>query len=264
MSILSKIGKIASWAAPIAATVMTGGAAAPTLFGKIASMAGPISQGIGAMTSAAGKNRGTNVDIAFKEEEARRERERLRQGDDTIAINAGNLTRQQIDDYHNQSRLREIEGREGRGQAMKDIQVANYVGNRGEAPPAMTTSGKQLNTMGLGPRASTEQEKAGMAAAAQEIMTRLQGGNPLDKPEMAAPVVLPGAGKPRLYDEQFGIDPKLTKPGLMERIGGIAGPLLGAAGSIWGKPKVPGEPGFNDGTLPSRRAPTPFYGAPNA
>ena len=238
MGWLSNIGKIASIAGPIAATVLTGGAAAPTLFaggaggifGKIASMAGPIGSGIGAMSGAAAKNRGTGIEAQLAEEDRRLGRARLQQGDDSNAISAGNLNRQALDDFHTQSRLREVEGREGRRSAMQDLQVANYVGNRGDAPPAVTTSGKTLNTMGLGPRASTDQEKAGMAAAAKEVMMRLEGGNPLEAPTRPTDFQLPSSGVPKLYDQPFNLDPKLLKPGMFERIGDILGPVMTAYG----------------------------------
>ena len=71
MGFLSKIGKIASWAAPIAATAFTGGAAAPSLWSKIASVGIPMAgKAIGAATDAAAKNRGTNVSIELEQEKA--------------------------------------------------------------------------------------------------------------------------------------------------------------------------------------------------
>ena len=127
--------------------------------------------------------------------------------------------------------MREQEGRVGRTSAFKDLQHAEYVGNRGEPAPVVTTSGRTLNTMGLGPRASTDAERAGATGLRDEVLTRLQGGNPLPMPERAPTFQVPSAGRPRMYDSQFTVDPRLRQPGLMERIGNIAGPVLGAIGT---------------------------------
>ena len=229
MSFWSRLAKIALPVAGIAAAPFTGGS---SLWGTIASMAGPAASAIGGATSAAANNRGARGEALLSEEDRRAARERLRQTDDQTAVSAGQLNRQQLDDFYNQSRLREQEGREGRRSAMRDLQVANYVGNRGANAPVTTTSGRTLNTMGLGGRASTDQERQGMQAAAREIMTRLEGGNPLPAPERQPTFQVPSAGRPRLYDEQFSLPSNVMNPSIWERIGNIAGPALGMIGQF--------------------------------
>lgn len=267
MSILSKLGNIAKFAAPIAASFALPGIGGPLasgamgLFGKVAGAAPGILSALGAGTSAAAgssaNNRGVELDARFGEESARQGRERLRQTDDANAISAGGLNRQATDDYHTQMRLRDQEGRAGRAQGMRDLQIANYVANRGPQEPVVTTSGKTLNTMGLGARESTDQEKAGMQAAAKEIMMRLEGGNQLPTPKQPTAFQMPSARQPKLYDEQFGLDPKLLKPGLLEKIGGIVGPALTGFGNIPVSNKRPMDENPEGVTTWN---PTPFLG----
>jgi len=73
-----------------------------------------------------------------------------------------------------------------------------------------------LPDFGIAPKASTPGQIAGADALQLEVLKRLQGGAP-------AP---------------YTQDPKLLKPGLMEKIGNWAGPALTVAGDYIPRPRT--------------------------
>lgn len=115
---------------------------------------------------------------------------------------------------------REQEGRAGSTDAWKKLQQAEYMTQAGPyTAPTVTSQGKptQLASFGFGPKAATGNELAGADALKTEALKRLQGGNPM--PEVKDP-------------GQFQFDPNLMKPGMFERLAGLAGPVLSGLGGL--------------------------------
>lgn len=117
-----------------------------------------------------------------------------------------------------QERLRQSAGVNdvnARSDAWKKLNQAAYVQQYGGyQPPTLNMGSAGTNALpdfGLAPKASSEAQLAGAAGLQAEVLKRLQGGAP-------AP---------------YTQDPKLLKPGLMEKIGNIAGPGLTAASSFY-------------------------------
>lgn len=229
LSMLGKIGKAAVGFIPGVGPAISGvlnniGGQSQSPWGQIAGMAGA---GLGAAAQSNAANRGTNIDVGFGEEQMNQGRERLR-------LDASRLSQDQLNDYYDNSIARETEGRTGRNDAMRGVQQAEYLKNRsGYAAPSGTSA------IGFGPKASTDAEKQAAELMRMEVMKRLEGGNPLEAPTMPTPVQpgMPG---------QYQVDPKLRKPGMFEKIAGVAAPVL-AAGSAWRRPAVDGRtPGFGE------------------
>lgn len=108
-------------------------------------------------------------------------------------------------DFSQQTIAREQEGRAGRSSAWKDLLSAQHTLSPGARP-------QLAGQYNVAPRQATGAERTGADAMSQEVMARLQGGNPI------APVTR--------RDPLASIDPKLLKAGKLESILGYASPLL--------------------------------------
>jgi len=126
MSFFSKLGKILSVGAGVAAAPFTGGASLiPTIIGAAGSA-------LGGVADASAANRGQKIDVGFTEEQLNQQRKR---------------------DYINQLMAREDDRRAGGNDAWKAAQQAQYVENaKGYTPRA------GLKSYGFGPKAATEPE----------------------------------------------------------------------------------------------------------
>jgi hypothetical protein len=115
----------------------------------------------------------------------------------------------------NMSIAREQEGRTGQTDAYRKLLSAQHV-----LTPATHTS---LSPYSVAPRTATDAERGGADALTQQVLARLQGGNPI------APVT------PRpltANDSAFRIDPNLLKAGKGESISGWLSALLPALGML--------------------------------
>jgi hypothetical protein len=118
-------------------------------------------------------------------------------------------------DYFDQTLQREQEGRAGRKDAWAGLMSAQHTLNPGARP-------QLAGPYNVAPRQASDAERTGASAMSDEVMARLQGGNP-----MTAPVRRPDA---QLTDPRSIIDQKLLKPGGGEQTMGILGPILAGLG----------------------------------
>jgi len=122
-----------------------------------------------------------------------------------------NLLMQRDQQGFNNSLLREQEGRTGASDAWKKLLSAQHT----LSPAAMPN----LSPYGLPQRQATDAERTGADALTQQVLARLQGGNPI----------------PQFQQSPNMVDPKLLDPGLFERIAGYASPFLTAYGALASK-----------------------------
>jgi hypothetical protein len=115
-------------------------------------------------------------------------------------------------DQFDQGIAREQEGRVGRDDAWKKLLSAQRTLSPGPRP--------QLSPYSVAPRQATDMERSGAEAMTQEVMGRLQGGNPIQAPARRAPLGAPA------------MDPSLMKPGGLESTLGWLSPLLQAGSRI--------------------------------
>lgn len=120
---------------------------------------------------------------------------------------AGQLDLQQLlmqrDQQNFQNSIaREQEGRTGASDAWRKLLSAQHT----LSPAAMPN----ITPYAAAQRMPTDAERAGADALTQEVLKRLQGGNPIG-PFQQSPMT---------------VDPKLLNPGLFERIAGYAAPAL--------------------------------------
>lgn len=193
-----------SWLKPVAkiglgvAAPFTGGA---SLLGIPAIDAiGAAAEGVGGALSAAGaakaKNRGTELEAQTDLEKLLMQRDQQYQG---MAIN------------------REQEGRAGTQDAWRKLQGAQHLLSPGAQP--------QLSPYSVAPRVAGEAERGGADAMTQQMLLRLQGGNPI------------AAVAPRTVmdnEAAFRVNPGLMKAGKGESALGWLGAGAGGFGAALG------------------------------
>ena len=183
MGFWGTLGKIAGAVGAGVAAPLTGGAsltALPTILGAAGA-------GLGAISSGHASNRGQEFG-------------------GQLALQ--NLLMNRDQQAFNNSISREQEGRASATDAIKKLLGAQRILNPMQRPNVSPYSAPQ--------RQYTDAERTGAQALSDEVMQRLQGGNPIG-PFVQSPMQ---------------VDPRLLKPGTLERIFGIASPILGAAGQI--------------------------------
>lgn len=104
---------------------------------------------------------------------------------------------------------REQEGRLGRDDAWRKLLSSQRVLSPSARP--------QLSPYSMAPRQATDMERQGADALSAEVMARLQGGNPIAMPA----------------ERPMEVDRSKLKSGVLERIFGIASPVL----SVMGQPQ---------------------------
>jgi hypothetical protein len=179
----SGLGKIGGAIGSVAAIPFTGGLSAAALPGII----GAAGAGLGAISQGQAQNRG-------QEFEGQLDLERLLMDRDS--------------QFFNQNMARQQEGRESGQDAWRRLLSAQRTISPGPRP--------QLSKYSIAPRQSTGAELQGADAMTQEVMARLQGGNPI-----AAPTQRP-----------MSVDPKLLKSGWLEKLLGYGGAAASAYGAM--------------------------------
>jgi hypothetical protein len=175
------LGKVLGVAGGIAGAPFTGGASLiPSLIGAGGAALGAISQG-------KAQNRGAEFGGQMDLEQLLMARDQQQFGN---------------------SLAREQEGRAGSSDAWRKLLAAQRVASPGARP--------QLSPYSMAPRQSTGAELQGADALTQEVLARLQGGNPI-----AAPVQRPMA-----------VDPELLKAGWLEKLAGYGGAGMSAYGAL--------------------------------
>lgn len=220
MGFWSALGKVAKVAAPIAATVMTGGAAAPLLAGGVMgalkkaapAIAGAAGSAMSAASQASASNRGTQLDALMAQEALRQDASR---DYNNASLRRSELIEGREGRMFDQMLAREKEGRESGKDALRSMQHASYIAGGGNE-----FKGQDGKTLGFGPKAASASEMQGAEGFKAEMMKRLEGGNQIAMPERGEDI----AAVERMPD--FALDPKLMQPGMMEKIGGIVGPGL--------------------------------------
>ncbi len=190
MSWLSTLGKVLGTVGGVAAAPFTGGAS------LIPTIAGVAGAGLGAISSAKANNRGEKFGGQLDIEQ---------------------LLMQRDQQYQQQQIAREQEGRAGQSDAWRKLLSAQHT-----ISPAAHTS---LSPYSVAPRAPTGAETSGADALTQQVLARLQGGNPISPVTQRTPQ----------------IDPKLLNAGAGENITGWLSALLPAAGMMASR-KKPGVP----------------------
>jgi hypothetical protein len=189
MGFLSGLGKVMGIAGAGLAAPFTGGGSLAAL-GPILGAAGA---GLGAVSQSKANNRGEQFGGQLDLEKLLMERDKQ---------------------YQDMTISREQEGRAGQTDAYHKLLSAQHVLN----PAPMT----HLSPYSAAPRTATDAERTGADALTQQVLARLQGGNPI------APVA------PRTPN----IDPKLLQAGGGEQMSGWLAALLPSLGML-GRPKPP-------------------------
>ena len=110
--------------------------------------------------------------------------------------------------FQNQSIAREQEGSRSGMDAWRRLLMAQRTLSPGPRP--------QLSPYSIAPRQATGAERQGATAMSSEVLQRLLGGNPIPVPQRT----------------DLGVDPRLLRPGRMERILGYAAPAATIAGTV--------------------------------
>lgn len=181
MGWLSALGKIGGIAGGIVGAPFTGGAS------LLPSILGAAGAGLGAISQGQAQNRGEQFGGQMDLEKLLLEREQQ-------------LQQQQI--------AREQEGRTSGNDAWKRLLMAQHTIDPGARP--------QLSPYSVAPRQSTGAELQGADAMTQEVMKRLQGGNPI----------------PAVTQHQSVVDPSLLKSGWLEKLTGYGGAGLSAYANL--------------------------------
>lgn len=189
MGFWGTLGKIGGAIGAIGAVPFTGGGSLAAL-GPILGAAGA---GLGAISQAQASNRGEKFGGQMDLERLLMERDQQ---------------------FFNNTLAREQDGRAGQSDAFRKLLAASHVSNPGPRP--------QLSPYSIAPRQASEAELSGADALTQQVLARLQGGNPIAAPQM----------------RPTSVDPKLLNPGLFERIAGYASPVLGTLGAMQRPPLV--------------------------
>ncbi len=198
-SILGKLGAVGA------------GIAAPFTGGTSLAALGPLLGAGGAALGAFSGGQAQNRDAQFSGQldlaQLLNKREMDRQG---LLASADN-------DYTANQIGRETSGMQTRNDAWRKLLSAQHTLSPGAQP-------QLAGPYNIAPRQATGAETQGADALTQEVMARLQGGNPI-APVTKRPVDL-------AYDPLSTIDPKLLKSGLLEKILGIGGAGLSAYGAL--------------------------------
>ena len=184
MGFWSTLGKIGS----IGAAPFTGGASLAAL---------PAIDAIGAGLGAAAQGMANNRGAKFQ---GQLDLERL-------------LMQREQNAFNNQV-TREQEGRAGQADAFRKLMAAQRVASPAARPNVTPYAAPR--------RMATDAELSGADALTQQVLARLQGGNPITLPA----------------ERQMQVDPKLLNAGVLERIFGIAG----AGATVYGaasRPRIP-------------------------
>lgn len=217
MSIWSKLGKIALAAAPIAAAPFTGGGSL-ALLPTVLSAGGAVAS---AMSGSAAANRDAKATASLAQQKEQDQQQR---------------------DFQDQMIARETSDRAGQSDAWKKLQQASYVAGGGaNQAPTMTTSGRALAPTSFSPKAAGADEVAAATALQGQTRDDLMAGRFHTNGGAPTPLTAP---KP------FVFDPKLLDPSIWEKLGGIAGPALGAIGGMMGQKSNPSDMSW---TLPGQR-----------
>jgi hypothetical protein len=110
--------------------------------------------------------------------------------------------------YFNQRIQREQEGRAGQSDAFRKLLATSHLLSPGPRP--------QLSPYSVASRMPTGAEQTGGNALLQQVLARLQGGNPI------APVT----------ERPMSVDPKLLKAGGLEKLFGYGSAGLGILGAL--------------------------------
>jgi len=184
MGFWNTLGKIGGIAGSIAAIPFTGGASAAAIpaLSAMGSIAGAAGSALGGMSDAKAKNRDAELSAQHQ---------------------IANQLLMRDKNYNDASLAYEKEGREGQGQAMARLLATQ----RRASPSAMPN----VSPYAAAPRQRTEMETGADDLLAQQMMLRLQGGNPLPKPQLT----------------DLQIDRGLMKPGTGENLTGWLSAGLG-------------------------------------
>jgi hypothetical protein len=185
MGFLSGLGKVLGVAGAGIAAPFTGGGSLAAL-GPLLGAAGA---GLGAVSQSKANNRGEQYGGQLDLEQLLMARDSQNQ---------------------NMNIAREQEGRAGQTDAFRKLLSAQHV-----LTPAAHTS---LSPYSAAPRTPTDAETSGADALTQQVLARLQGGNPI-APVQSRPITA--------NDAAFRVDPKLLDPSKGESIMGWLGALLG-------------------------------------
>lgn len=166
-------------------------------YGKLA---GAIGAGMGGASQASATNRGEEYGGQMDLASILMQRDLARLG----------LEGQADRDYNSQTIAREQEGRLGRDDAWKKLLSAQRTLSPNTRP--------SLSPYSTAPRQATDMERQGASAMSDEVMARLQGGNPIEAPTRRDTSFQ--------YDPMSTIDPRLLKAGGMEKASGWLSPIL--------------------------------------
>lgn len=212
MSFISKLGKIAGFAAPIAASFIPGGSVLAHL-GKAA--LGGVGAAAGAASQASAQNRGVRIDAGLEEQRARQEQQNEFDRQQVAAATANNSA----NTAHTSNEIaREKSGMETGNNAYANTLRTDYALNRKAGPSSVQLAGgKSLNVPALVRPELSAEAKGGVSAMRQEMLNRMQNGNAVSPVADAQIVASPTAPAP------YTIDPHNLNPGMLEQAGGIIG-----------------------------------------
>jgi hypothetical protein len=183
MSFWSTLAKIGGYAA----APLTGGASIP------------IGNTIGnALGSAAGSMAGNRSGQFSGQMDLARLLQERDQNNRMLGLQADN-------NYVSNQIAREQEGRAGQQDAWRKLLSAQHTLSPTQLPTVSTYQAPM--------RMPTDAERSGADALTQQVLSRLQGGNPLAEVQRS--------NVASQYDPMSTVDPKLLKPGMLEKILGI-------------------------------------------
>lgn len=188
-----------------------------TLRKNIPQIAGAAGAMLSERSKATTANRGSQIDAMIAQENQRRANET---NFNAAALRKAELDSQNASNYQNQQISRAAEGRASGNDAFLNLQKTEYLANnKGPQPSSVTIMGKQvqLPQFDLGQRASTDAEVHGANAYRDEVMKRLDGGNPITAPTMGTSPDIGARPTP------FTIPDNLTHAGAGEQITGLLG-----------------------------------------
>ncbi len=117
--------------------------------------------------------------------------------------------------FQNQQIQREQEGRAGTTDAYRKLLSAQHIGTPSAQP--------HLSPYSVAPRQATAPELQGADALTQQVLARLQGGNPI----------------PEVAQRPLAVDPKLLQAGGGEQTAGWLSAILSGLGGVAGAQRPP-------------------------
>lgn len=214
MGLGSILGKIGNIGLDFGASLIPGGSVAKNL---LKAGLGAAGSAVGSMANASAQNRDAQfsgqMDLATMLAQRDAQLQQLRASADN--------------DYTSNQIARETSGTQTRGDAWHKLLSAQHTLSPSAMPNVSPYAAPQ--------RQPTGAEQQGAGAMTDEVMARLQGGNPIAAVERRTPAFD--------YDPMKTIDPRLLKPGTGEKIGGILAPILTGASGLFGS----GNTGFTGG-----------------